>query len=66
MTRMLIAVLSLSVLGYLAYRTLYGRQAVVGGEEPQQQLQNVRDVAKGLEEKGEQRVDDIDKKTQER
>ena len=66
MTKLLVAVLSLSVLGWLAYRTLYGRAAVVGDEAPQQRLENVRGVAKGLEEKGEQRVDDIDKKTQER
>ena len=64
MTKMLIAVLSLSVLGYLAYRTLYGRAAAVSDESPKQQLENVREKAKAIENNDEQRLQDIDKKTQ--
>jgi hypothetical protein len=63
MSRLLIAVLSLSVLGYLAYRAMYARSAAEGAETPQQRLQNVKDSAQHIEQQGEQRVDDIDKST---
>jgi len=65
MTKLLIAVLSLSVLGYLAYRTLYGRAAVTEQSAPKQQLENVRGAAREIEQNEEQRLQDIDKKTQE-
>lgn len=65
MSRILIAVISLSVLGYLAYRTLYGRAAAVGDEAPAQQLQNVREKAKEIEVNDQQHVDDVDRKTRE-
>ena len=65
MSRMLIAVLALSALGYLAYRTLYGRAAAVGDQAPAQQLQNVREKAKEIEVNDQQHVDDVDRKTQE-
>jgi hypothetical protein len=64
MTKMLIAVLSLSVLGYLAYRTLYGRAAAVDAEAPTERLQNVKEAAEDIEEKGRQRVEEIDQKTE--
>lgn len=50
MSRLLIAVIALSVLGFLAYRTLYGRSAVSSDPEaPTQQLENVRTKAKEIE-----------------
>jgi hypothetical protein len=64
MTKLLIAVLSLSALGYLAYRTMYGRAAAPSDESPKQQLENVRGAAKNIEQNDEQRLQDIDKKTQ--
>ncbi len=66
MTRLLVAALSLSALGYLAYRTLYGRAPTADAEAPTQQLQNVRESAKKVEANDQQRVEDIDKQTQER
>jgi hypothetical protein len=65
MSRLLIAVLSLSVLGYLAYRSLYGRAAVESPQVPTERLQNVKDAAKRIEAQGEQRVKDIDTKSPE-
>lgn len=66
MSRLLIAVIALSVLGFLAYRTLYGRSAVSSDPEaPTQQLENVRTKAKEIEANDQQHVDDIEKRTQE-
>lgn len=67
MTKMLVAVIALSVLGFLAYRAMYGRgtQTVDGEEVPTQRLQNVQDKAKQMEKRDEDRAADIDKKTQE-
>jgi hypothetical protein len=65
MSRILVAVVALCVLGYLAYRTLYGRAASVGDEAPTQQLQNVREKAKEIEVNDQQHVDDVEKRTQE-
>ncbi len=68
MSRILIAVIALSVLGFLAYRTLYGRSAVSSSSEPEaptQQLENVRAKAKEIEANDQQHVDDIEKRMQE-
>ncbi len=66
MTKMLVAVVALSVLGYLAYRTLYGSSAVASDPEvPTQRLENVKNKAKDIETNDQQHVDDIEKKMQE-
>ena len=66
MTKLLIAVVALSVLGFLAYRTLYARSVTADTvEAPTQQLENVRGAAKRIEQNDQQHVDDVDKKTAE-
>ena len=65
MSRVLIAVIAISVLGYLAFRTLYGRNASVEPEAPTQQLENVKKKANDIEVKEQQRVDDAEKRMQE-
>jgi len=62
MGRLLTAVISLGVLGYLAYYTLYHR-GPAEHETPKQQLDNVRDKAKGIESNDKKYVDDLEKRT---
>jgi hypothetical protein len=65
-TRILIAALSLSVLGYLGYRAMYGDSANLKNPELSgQSLQEMRAKAKELEEKGRQHVQEVDDKTKE-
>ena len=63
MSRLLIAVIALSVLGYLAFRTLYGRNASVDADPqaPTEQLQDLRKKAKEIEVKEQRRVDDAER-----
>ena len=66
MSRILIAAVSLSVLGYLGYRAMYGDGAKLAHpEQSGQSLQKMREKAKDLEQKGEQHVQDVDDKTKE-
>jgi hypothetical protein len=65
MSRILIAVISLSVLGYLAYRTLYGRAPAADPEVPTERLQHVKEAAHRFEQQGQQKAEDIDKATSE-
>ena len=65
MTKMLVAALALSVLGYLAYRTMYGNRPVDSVEAPTERLQNARDASKRIEQKDQQHVEDVEKKTAE-
>ncbi len=64
MTKLLIAALSLSAMGYLAYRTMYGQAAVVdesGVSAPKQRLENVQNAARRIEGQQDQRAADADK-----
>lgn len=65
MSRLLVAVIALSVLGYLAYRTLYGRAAAVSDEAPTQRLEHVKSKVKDVEVKEQERADELEKKLQE-
>ncbi|MBS1148745.1 MAG: hypothetical protein H6Q89_443 [Myxococcaceae bacterium] len=67
MTKLLVAVIALSVLGYLAYATMYKGKLDAAGDrvahEPKRQLDNVREKAKSFEVEDQQRFDALDKKT---
>ena len=66
LSRILIAALALSFLGYLGYRAMYGDTASLGNpEQSGQSLQKMREKAKELEAKGQQHVQDVDDKTKE-
>jgi hypothetical protein len=67
MSRILIAVVAFSVLGYLAYRAMYGYQATPAADvqAPTDRLQNVREAAKRIEAQDKKQVEDIEQKTQE-
>ena len=64
MTRMLIAVLALSAMGYLAYRAMYASSSPgsLEGEAPKQRLENVQKAANSAEQKDQQRADDVEQK----
>lgn len=66
MSRILLAVIGLSVLGYLGYRTMYGtkRQTLEEREAsaPKKQLDNVRGAANRIEANDKAYADDLDKK----
>lgn len=70
MGRLLLAVVSLAVIGFLAYKTMYGSMpgatdpGVVGGA-PKRTLENVREKAKVIEQQDEQRAQDALKQTEE-
>ncbi|MBK7857597.1 MAG: hypothetical protein IPJ65_03005 [Archangiaceae bacterium] len=65
MSRILVAVLAFSVLGYLAYRTMYGSRPPEAVEAPTDRLQDAKKAANRIEKQGEQRVDDLDQKARE-
>ena len=62
MGRLLTAVISLGVLGYLAYYTLYGRSPD-GRSAPKAQLEHVREKAKDIEDNDKKYVEDLEKRT---
>jgi threonine/homoserine/homoserine lactone efflux protein len=66
MSRILLAVVGLAVLGYLGYRAMYGqkRQTLEEREAsaPKQQLDNVRGAAQRIEANDKAYADDLDKK----
>lgn len=49
MGKILSLVIGLGVLGFVAYRSLYGRGGATAGGAPQQQLQNVKEASKRIE-----------------
>lgn len=66
MGKILSLVLGLSVLGFLAYRTMYGRQPVGGDEAqgtPKERLENVREAARNIEAKDDARLKEIEQRT---
>lgn len=66
MGRVLMVVLGLSVLGAIAWKVMYGTNAVTVGtdspSQPKQQLDNVRGAAKRIETNDQKSVDDVEKK----
>jgi hypothetical protein len=67
MVRLLVAVIAFSVLGYLAYTTIYKARVDAAGESvahaPRRQLDNVREKAKSFETGDQQRFDALDRQT---
>ena len=49
MGKLLSLIIGLAVLSFVAYRSLYGRGRASAGGSPQQQLQNVKEASKRIE-----------------
>lgn len=64
MGKILSLVLGLSILGYLGYRTMYGRNASPTAETPAQRLGNVQGAAHRIEAQDQARLDELEKNTQ--
>ncbi|MFT3840158.1 MAG: hypothetical protein QM723_24430 [Myxococcaceae bacterium] len=62
MGRLLTAVIALGVLGYMAYYTMYVRNAQGVPETPKQRLDNVREKAKNIEENDKKYVETVEKR----
>lgn len=62
MGRLLTAIISLGVLGYMAYYTMYVRNAQGVAETPKQRLDNVRDKAKEIEANDKKYVEGVEKR----
>ena len=66
MTRLLVAVVALSTLGYLGYRAMYKTKVDAledrAAHAPKRQLDNVREKARELELKSQQNMDAVEKK----
>ncbi len=67
MARLIVAVLALSLLGYLAFRTLYRESDVTPSERevPTQQLEKVRGAAKRIEDDAQKRLEGVNQKATE-
>lgn len=63
MGKILSLVLGLSILGYIGYRTMYGRNADPSDGTPRKRLDNVQGAANRIEAERGARVDDIDQNT---
>ena len=67
MTKLLVSVVALSVLGYLAYHAMYNAKVTTLEDQvahaPKRQLDNVRVKAKAMEANDQKNVDDINAKT---
>jgi hypothetical protein len=63
MGKILSTVLALAILGYLGYRTMYGRTAMnPEGEAPKQRLENAQNAANRIEQQQQQRAEqDLEK-----
>lgn len=64
MGKILSLVLGLSVLGYIGYRTMYGRSGPGTEETPKKRLENVQGAANRIENQDDARLDALDKNTQ--
>ena len=62
MGRLLTAVIALGVLGYMAYYTMYVRNAQGVPESPKQRLDNVREKAKEIEANDKKYVEGVEKR----
>ncbi len=69
MGRILAVVFGLGLMGFLAYRAMYGgaesAAAASGPSEPKQRLENVQKAANRIEKADQQRLDDVEAKTKE-
>ncbi|MEW6432235.1 MAG: hypothetical protein AB1730_12075 [Myxococcota bacterium] len=64
MGKLLAVILGLTVLGFIGYKTMYGRMPAGGGEAeaeaPAQRLQGAKDAAKRIEEQQERQLEKAD------
>jgi hypothetical protein len=57
MGRLVMAVITISIIGFIAYKQLYGRSAFSTSTAPKQKLENVQKAANRIEEQQQQGAD---------
>jgi hypothetical protein len=57
MGRIVMAVITISIIGFIAYKQLYGRSALSSSSEPKQRLENVQKAANRIEDQQQKSAD---------
>lgn len=58
MGRLLALIMGIAILGYLGFRTMYGRGSSVDDAAPKERLDNAKGAAQRIEDEQQKRVDD--------
>jgi hypothetical protein len=57
MGRIVMAIITISIIGFIAYKQLYGRSALSTSSEPKQKLENVQKAANRIEDQQQKAAD---------